>query len=41
MKKQLALPILRKQLDTLEKEELIQPIAQIYKTSADAHLMVE
>ncbi|MEO1782718.1 hypothetical protein [Enterococcus diestrammenae] len=41
MKKQLALPVLRKQLDALEKEELIQPIAQIYKTSADAHLMVE
>lgn len=41
MKKQLALPVLRKQLDTLEKEELIQLIAQIYKISADAHMMVE
>lgn len=41
MKKQLTLSVLKKQLDALEKEELIQLIAQIYKTSADAHLMVD
>lgn len=41
MKKQLTLPVLKKQLATMEKERLIQLIAQIYKTSADGHLMVE
>lgn len=41
MKKQLTLPVLKKQLATMDKEELIQLIAQIYKTSADGHLTVD